>query len=215
MILSIVAIGDKYIESCLPYLDRFKNNGYQIKILTDRPEKFIGYDTELYENKIFSYFDKLIFSFRLIEKYKTDVLYIDADWLKNVNDNFLKEFSGEDVVLYYDTWKNYYHPKKWYDDFYWRDLFLYFHLNEINYKEFELPIEWIFYFPNINNISEVLLDIEKIKPVFDWIGTISPSKYNGNGIGSGEGIGLSYVLNKNNIKLTKFNKRFFNNIKYI
>jgi hypothetical protein len=213
MILAIVAVGDSYIEKCLPYLNKFKNNGYQIKILTDNPSCFIGYDTQLYENKIFSYFDKLIFSFRLIEKYKKDVLYIDADWLRNINDDFMKEFIGGNNVFYYDTWKNYFSPKNWYDDVYWRDLFLYFHLNNIDYKDFELPIERILYFPNINNITEVLLDIEKIKPVFDWIGTINQSNYSG--IGGGEGIGLSYVLNKHNIQLTKFNKRFFNNLKYI
>ena len=212
MILSISAVGDRYIENCLPYLGRFKDNGYEIKILTDKPDCFIGYDTQLYENKIFSYFDKLIFSFRLIEKYKKDVLYIDADWLRNINDDFMKEFIGGNNVFYYDTWKNYFSPKNWYDDVYWRDLFLYFHLNNIDYKDFELPIERILYFPNINNITSVLLDIEKIKPVFDWIGTIN--QYH-SGIGGGEGIGLSYVLKKHNIQLTKFNKRFFNNIKYI
>ena len=103
MVLSVVAVGEQYINNCLPYLDKFKNNGYDIKILTDKPEKFIGYDTQLYENKIFSYFDKLLFSLRLVEKYNTDVLYIDSDWIQNVNDVFIKNFNGSNNVLYYDN----------------------------------------------------------------------------------------------------------------
>jgi hypothetical protein len=210
MILAIVAVGDRYIENCLPHLDRFKNYGYQIKILTDNPKSFIGYDVQLYENKIFSYFDKLIFSLRIVEKYKTDVLYIDADWIQNVNDNFIKEFSGHDNVLYYDDWE-YVIFENCSNDFYWRDLLFYFNLNKISYNHLKLPLEWMFYFPNINNISDVLLDIEKIKPIFDWISTVVPSQYTGNG--NGEGLGLSHVLDKNNIQLTKFDKILFNNIK--
>lgn len=210
MILSIVAVGDRYVENCLPHLDRFKNCGYQIKILTDNPKSFIGYDVQLYENKIFSYFDKLIFSLRLVEKYKTDVLYIDADWIQNVNDNFIKEFSGHDNVLYYDNWE-YGIFENCSNDFYWKDLLFYFNLNKINYNHLKLPLEWIFYFPTISNISEVLFDIEKIKPIFDWISTVVPSQYTGNG--NGEGLGLSYVLDKNNITLTKFNENLFSDKK--
>jgi hypothetical protein len=210
MVLSVVAVGEQYINNCLPYLDKFKNNGYDIKILTDKPEKFIGYDTQLYENKIFSYFDKLLFSLRLVEKYKTDVLYIDSDWIQNVNDVFIKNFNGSNNVLYYDNWENDLFIN-YINDFYWKDLLFYFNLYKIDHLHLKLPLEWIFYFPNIDNVSQVLFDLEKIKPIFDWISTVVPSQYNGNG--NGEGLGLSHVLDKNNIELIKFNKWLFKGIK--
>jgi len=210
MVLSVVAVGEQYINNCLPYLDKFKNNGYDIKILTDKPEKFIGYDTQLYENKIFSYFDKLLFSLRLVEKYKTDVLYIDSDWIQNVNDVFIKNFNGSNNVLYYDNWENDLFIN-YINDFYWKDLLFYFNLYKIDHFHLKLPLEWIFYFPNIDNVSQVLFDLEKIKPIFDWISTVVPSQYNGNG--NGEGLGLSHVLDKNNIELIKFNKWLFKDIK--
>jgi hypothetical protein len=201
MILSIVSVGDFYIDSCLPHLDKFKNKGYDIKILTDKPEKFIGYDTQLYENKIFSYFDKLLFPLRLIEKYQTEVLYVDSDWIKNVPDYFIDSFNGFDEVLYYDNWKDVTFSS-YVNDYYWKDLIYYFNLNKIEYNHLILPLEWILYYPKIENISNVIYDIEKIKPIFDWISTVVPSQYMGNG--NGEGLGLSYVLDKNKIKMNKF-----------
>lgn len=212
MILSVVSVGDFYIDNCLPYLDKFKNKGYDIKILTDKPEKFIGYETQLYENKIFSYFDKLLFPLRLIEKYKTDVLYIDSDWFQNVPDNFINSFNGSDKVLYYENWE-----KKifgnCFNDFYWKDLVFYFNLYQIEYMHIILPMEWIFYYPKMDNISNIIYDIEKIKPIFDWISTVVSSQYTGNG--NGEGLGLSYVLDKNEIKMDKFNLTLFQSQKEI
>ena len=86
-----------------------------------------------------------------------------------------------------------------------------FNLNKIEYNHLKLPLEWIFYFPNINNVSQVLFDLEKIKPIFDWISTVVPSQYIGNG--NGEGLGLSYVLDKNKVEFVKFDKTLFTNRK--
>lgn len=206
MILSVVAVGEFYIESCKPHLDRFKKSGYEIKILTDQPEKFKEYETFFYENKIFSYFDKLLFSFKLIQKYQTDVLYVDSDWMHNTNDNFIKKFKGHINALYYDTWELEYF-KNYLDDVYWKDLIFYFNLNNIKYEHLLIPLEWMFYFPKTDNVNQIIYDLEKIKPIFDWISTVIPSQYTGNG--NGEGLGLSYVLDKNNITLTKFDKNLF------
>jgi hypothetical protein len=142
MILSIVSVGDFYIDSCLPHLDKFKNKGYDIKVLTDKPEKFVGYETQLYENKIFSYFDKLLFPLRLIEKYNTDILYVDSDWIQNVPDHFINSFNGFDEVLYYDNWKDVTF-NSYVNDYYWKDLIYYFNLNKIEYNHLILPLEWI------------------------------------------------------------------------
>ena len=206
MILSIVAVGDFYIDSCKPYLNKFKDKGYDIEILTDQPQKFDDYNTHFYENKIFSYFDKLIFSLRLVEKYKTDVLYIDSDWLQYINDNFINSFSGSNNVLYCENWEKEIFGNCL-DDFYWKDLIFYFNLYNIDYKHIILPMEWMFYYPKIENVSDLLYDLEKIKPIFDWISTVVSSQYSGNG--NGEGLGLSYVLDKNKVNMTKFDKALF------
>ena len=206
MILSVVSVGDFYIDSCLPYLQKFKDKGYDIKILTDKPEKFIGYETKLYENKIFSYFDKLIFSLRLVEKYKTDVLFIDSDWFENVNDNFINSFKGSTDILCYQNWEKEIF-ENYINEFYWEHLRFYFNLYQIECRHLKIPIEWIFYFPNMDKVSNILYDLEKIKPIFDWISTVVPSQYNGNG--SGEGLGLSHVLDKNKINISKFDRTLF------
>jgi hypothetical protein len=206
MILSIVAVGEYYIRTCKPHLEKFKNNGYNIKILTDAPKEFEDYETFIYENKIFSYFDKLLFSFRLIEKFKEDVLYIDADWIENVDDNFLKKFKGGSDVLYYGTWEFEYF-KNYVNDVYWKDLLFYFNLNKIKHDHLLIPLEWMFYFPNTEVSSNIIYDLEKIKPIFDWISTVIPSQYSGNG--NGEGLGLSYVLDKNQLNLSKFDINLF------
>ena len=99
------------------------------------------------------------------------------------------------------------------DDFYWKDLIFYFNLYKIEYEHITLPMEWMFYFPKIENISNILYDLEKIKPIFDWISTVVTSQYSGNG--NGEGLGLSYVLDKNKVKMTKFDKNLFQKLKKI
>lgn len=201
-----MAVGDFYIDGCLPHLQKFIDNGYDIKILTDKPEKFDGFDTTFYQNKIFSYFDKLLFSFRLIEKHKTDVLYIDADWMENINENFFENFEGGNDVLYYGTWQ-YESFKNYLNDEYWKDLLFYFNLNKIKHDHLIIPLEWIFFFPVMDSVTHIIYDLEKIKPIFDWISTVIPSQYGGNG--NGEGLGLSYVLDKNHVNLVKFEKNLF------
>ena len=96
-------------------------------VLTNEPHLFNNVRTVHYVNKVFSYFDKLLFSLRLVEKYKTDVLYIDSDWIQNVNDVFIKNFHGSNNVLYYDNWENDLFIN-YINDFYWKDLLFYFNL---------------------------------------------------------------------------------------
>ena len=63
MLLAIVAIGKKYIDNIQIYLPKYIENGWDIRILTDDCDAFPTFKTYKYQNKIFSYIDKLLFRF--------------------------------------------------------------------------------------------------------------------------------------------------------
>jgi hypothetical protein len=213
IILSIVAVGDTYINETLPNLYRFINKGYIIKILTDQPNRYsdLNVETFYYDNKLFSYFDKLTFPLKLSEKYKSNVLYIDADRLSNLTNEFIDTFDGEDEFLFYKTWPHGETFRYYKDDYYFKILLDYFHKKNItDYEDLVTILEWIFYFPYYGEkISDLLVDIERIKPIFEYMSIMVDSRYSGIGIGNGEGIALSYVLNKNKISMNKFKNHVF------
>lgn len=210
MILSVIAVGDPYINEVIPHLNRFNDYGYKIKILTDQSDRFNGYDVETYhhDKKIFSYFDKLIFPLKLSEKYKSNVLYVDADMIRSVSDQFIRNFDGGNEFLYHDTWPDGGKFKDYKNTHYFKILLDYFNLKNIDDIDDLITIlEWTYYFPYSEINTNLLIDIEKIKPVFEYMSLMVDSGYSG--IGNGEGLALSYVLNKNKIPVKKFKNQVF------
>jgi hypothetical protein len=51
MIICIVAVGDKYVNLSSSCILKFIKAGHLVKILTDKPEKFICGDVYKYDNK--------------------------------------------------------------------------------------------------------------------------------------------------------------------
>ena len=106
MILTFVAVGKKYIDN----LNRFFKLNESLKncsiVLTNEPSLFTDVKTVKYSNKIFSYFDKLLFTLRICEDYKDNVLYVDCDELFDVNIIKLMTEIGEKEtsVLYTINW---------------------------------------------------------------------------------------------------------------
>lgn len=209
MILTLVLVGDEHINDARPYIRLFSSKGWIVEILTDQPEKLkgIGYDNinlHQYNEKIFSYFNKLIFPIQISKKYKSGVLYIDSSLLFATPKTFIESFKNTDSFLYYKNWPNGEKLNDYKDDIYFSKIIDYFIAENVEkYEDLITILEWIYYIPYYENkVDQLLYDIEKIKPIFEYTSVIFKPHYNG--IGNAEGLALSYILNKNLIPLDKF-----------
>jgi hypothetical protein len=201
MIISIVAFGDKYIDNAIPHILKFIENGWDVHILTDKPQKFKIGVTHYYPNKIFSYFDKLLFPLRLMEEYNVSVAYVDADWIQNIGNDFVTTFKGDDEFLFYDNWPNGEHFEDYQKDTYFTKIIDFWDKTGFNYNKLTTILEWFYFIPYQKQVGDLIYDVEKIKPVFEYSSFYYDTKYSG--IGNGEGLALSYILKKHNIPLKK------------
>lgn len=219
MILAITAVNDYKLEN----LERFENGVWDIHVLTDKPDKFNKWNTHNYNNNVFSFFDKLLFPFRLSKKYKKSVVSIDADDLYKPSIEFINNFiftkRGKDVM----------YPSEWpdcqdlnlggilesglYPDSMTRLKYVIEHWEMLGYDYKKLkPIwEWMLYIAYNDKIEHIIHEIEYVKPLFEC-GTVMSNLhyYGGNGTygtvyGSEEGLALSYALDLCGIESEKFN----------
>lgn len=206
MIICVVAVGDKYIDLSKDVINKFINLGLSVKILTDKPELFLYGDTLKYNKKIFSFFDKLLFSSEMSEKFKTDVLYIDADRLSDVSLKFFKIFKGDWNIIFFDYWQYQIKTDVWtkwenFIDFnmdYYKPFKKFCIKNNMDITKLKCFWEGVFYLPYLNNISNIIYDLENIKPVFEYMSIIRDNLYYGK-IGESEGLAFSYIIEKNHL----------------
>jgi hypothetical protein len=69
-------------------------------------------------------------------------------------------------------------------------------------------IEYLIYFPYTTNISDILYDLERVKPIFEYQSILNKTYYYP-GIGNGEGVALAYTLHKNNVPIDLFPSKYF------
>ena len=223
MILAIVCTGKTHKEEpvkIIPQIQRFINNGWDVKILTDNPSAFPIGETFYYENKMFSYVDKLLFSFRLMSKTKQDILYVDHDWLSNLNDDFVKNFKADDEIVFYDYWGTEYLGDGKYSPVwrkfienrldYYNDLYDYWNVIGFDYTELIVLRENFLYLPYFEMVDDMLVEIEKIKPILEFE-TLKYSKGNCTKYGNGEGIALGVIIQKYDIKIKELDKKYLTN----
>ena len=207
MILAIVAVGKKYILKASQHIPKYTQSGWDVRVLTDEPDSFPNLKTYEYTNKVFSYVDKLLFPLRLVEKLKQPVLYIDADCFDFISNELVQNSKPTNEVLYYGNWPE----GKYFSDTnleYFEPLITYFKKIEFEYNQLPLMIEYLHYFPYFNNITNLIYDLERIKPIFEYQSIIKKTYYYP-GIGNGEGVALSYILQKNNIPIDLFQSKYF------
>lgn len=208
-ILAIVAVGKEYADWAIDVIERFKTTRWEIHILTD-DERIFNYDAycniEFYKGKIFSYFDKMLFVLRCVEETKWGVLYVDVDRVHEYPINFLDAFSESNEV----TIMNYWHGenKKFKGNYdtgiHFKPLVKYCEENNIDYDADTISEE-IFYVPPLNEIDQIIYDVEKLRPVFEYqsLISISTNKYYPN-VGNAEGLALSIALKKNGYEIKRF-----------
>lgn len=218
MILTLVLVGDEHITDARPFIRMFSSKGWTIEILTDQPGKLkgIGYDNinlHQYNNKIFSYFEKILFPIQISQKYKSGVLYVDSSLLFAVPKSFIESFNESNSFLYYKNWPNGETFKDYKDDVYFGNIIDYFVMEKVeNYEDLITILEWIYYIPyNEDKVEQLIYDVERIKPIFEYSSVIFKPHYSG--IGNAEGLALSYVLNKNLISVDKFSNFEFDFIR--
>ena len=196
MIVTFVAVGKKYVDLLNDFLlknESFKSNSI---ILTDNSASFCDVKTVEYHNKIFSFFDKLLFSLRVCEEYRDDVLYVDVDELSHISifEIIDQIDSKESSVLFTTNWP----PKTLseLDDKRWE---LFKNIVKIEHSNIETLFENVFFFPKTLPVSKLLYDLELLKPIFETMSILNDKV--SNNIGGGEGLALSYLLKNNNINI--------------
>lgn len=207
MILAIVAVGRQYIDNAKIHIPKYIRRGWDVRVLTDETESFPNVKTYKYSNKVFSYIDKLLFPLRLVEELKQPVLYIDADWIDFISDELILNFKQTNEVLYFGNWPD----GKYFSDNhieYFEPLLTYFKKNNFEYNKLLTMLEYVHFFPYISNIADVIYDLERIKPIFDYQSIIKKTYFYPK-IGNGEGVALSYTLYKNNIPTKLFDSKYF------
>ena len=199
-----VSVGKDFCEKYSQKIKKYAPKNIELIVLTDRPEYFKFCKTELYEDKIFSYFSKNTFTSKISKKYKTDVLYIDADSFHIVDEFIYKNQFETTYFLYDKLWPNFTHSEV---NSLPKDLLDYYGIGG-NLK-IENIHEKIFYLPYSQKINNLYKDLLVIKEIWDKeTQTSEPEgnakKYSKYGIGYGEGIPFSLSLMMNGIITKKY-----------
>jgi hypothetical protein len=124
-------------------------------------------------------------------------------------------FNGHTKCLYPEGWK-YWNGTDWenwtyltdYNTEYFNPIIKYWETNNYNYDKFKTIRECFFYFPYTDEISKIIYEIEKIKPIFEYMSIVGNNGYSA--YGSSEGIALSYVLEKFNLEFELLSTNYYN-----
>lgn len=147
-----------------------------------------------YNKSVFSYFDKLLLPLKYSIENKTGVYYCDVNKLHEIDNLVAKDPYS---FYYKDHWPiaTYFMEMK--DAEYWQPLIKYFNHIDYDYSNLKTIEEHAYYIPYHRNSNRLLHTLEWVKPVFEYISCINHTPYVG--IGNGEGLALSYALDKCNI----------------
>jgi len=209
-VLTVCAVGDKYIQQTLNNLYRFKKSNWDIHILTDQPDKFNGVTMYEHSNSIFSYFDKLIFSFKVMKKLKTGVVSLDADKLYLISDRFIEHAHQYEEFRYYsiNRWAPYFDHLK--ENSNWSVVYNYFKYLDVDIANLRNFWEEVLYFPyNVFRNHQINVDLETLKPIFEYRSIIDG--WSRPSLGEGEGIAIGFLLQKYQLKAEQFPCEVFPN----
>jgi len=210
--------GISYSTQCIDNVKRLVNEfGFDVRILTDTPKDFDDISCTIYEydKKIFSYFDKFFFSFKLIKELNRCVTYIDSDSLTNfLNDEKYRTLESIDEILYLTFWpvnlNGEWRPWKYLTDInidkWVRPIIEFLELEGIDPTKLETMFEQLFYFPVGLDYDNIQYELEKIKPIFEYASLYDKNLYRRTIYGHGEGVALSYALKVVGVKKREIEK---------
>jgi hypothetical protein len=196
MIIALIAIGEKYREMLDSQVERLKASSHRVALLTDKPDYDFEWVEEYTEPK-FSYFEKMYFSLRMIDKFEDDVYYIDVRYLEdidlsNLEADMSKQFWFKGYWPYGDYLQDYEHLD------YFEPFIYYCKANGIDYKRLEAIGETEFCFRKDVPTEELSRALENIQPIFRamWHRQTNYECYD-----NAEGIALAFALKKLNIAI--------------
>lgn len=187
-----------------------------IDVLTDQPELYKNCNTTEYTREVFSYYEKMMFLLDCVKKYKSRVTHIDVDWFLDLN---------YDIELKEDTFYTYF-------------IFPYYQMDEKKVRSitnFKLLIqklntilsdngygkckqligEAFMSMPYLSNFDEMYTRVKTMQ--YDFENQLNMetgfgarySKYQNTGVGYGEGMALTMVMDHLNIKYEAIDKSNF------
>ena len=75
-VISLVGVNSYHVSNCIGTYRQLQSEGYTVKVLTNRPDLFEPGDVYVYNRKIFTYLDKLLFCLDLVEEYDLSLIHI-------------------------------------------------------------------------------------------------------------------------------------------
>jgi len=199
VVISLVGVNSYHVSNCVSTYRFLQEEGYTVKVLTNRQDLFDPVDVYVYKRKIFTYLDKLLYCLDLVEEYKCSVLYLDSD--KYYPYHQIKSFierSQEHQITYQGSW-----PGGNFDAY--RDvnpcfkyLKEYCEYKGIEYKNWETMWEYVMFFRDDIDYEAIRYELETIAPVFTYMSLMNNDTYNKTpfALGGAEGLALSIVLDK-------------------
>ncbi len=210
MIYATMCIGSKWTTKYKDVVNTFGENN-TLHVLTDLPGISENVITHLYKRKVFSYYEKINFIFKLSKKYKERIYYIDVDWLGSYDTNI----KVDDNSLY--TYTNFLlNEKNVVTDFFtekeWKIKETILSKIGVNGELKDYIAEALIFFPYNKNINEIISDSkilqEYLEKEYNEFSVTSKrlDRYK-KGIGYGEGFGLTALVTKYKIPIKQIDWR--------
>ena len=205
-LLCLIAVGGDYYTYISPSILKILSKIFDVCILTDDEnihkykDKNLCFDIEIYQEKIFTYFAKLLFPARMAKKHKRGAYYCDVNKLKNLETFRIKE-GDEYKFTYISHWPIATFFKEMEEAKYWRKVLWFWVIKGYDYQFLKTIEEHTYYIPYHRNIDKFLYTVEEIKPIFEYTSIMNENPYSG--VGNGEGLALAYALDNSNIELVK------------
>lgn len=187
-----------------------KNNN--LHILTNHKEPIEGikvtYNPIDYPRYVWSFVDKIFYTFKLSYEYDTDVLWVDFNKFGKYK-GYIRMGYGNVTDLKYDSLWNFtsmapicHNNKEW------QPIKEFLIKNGYECSDVHPVLEEIFYIPKGVATPEILTEIELFKSVLEYASFIGDYPYKTidgyRHIGNGEGVILRYIIEKFNIPHSRF-----------
>lgn len=215
--LLVIAVGSKYTDLLIENY-KYLLNRVKVVVYTDDIEKLTEAiptaDIRLYNEDTFRYFDKYKLTYRLTKEKRSAVIYVDVGRISTyLKSNRFISFPKDIKHMYTDSnWGGIPNASflsdfkvSWLEDGYFNNIIDYFNSKNINPKDITPLLERIFIIPYTSTVDKVIIELEKLRELFE---NNSKSKINTyTGVGNGEGLALGYALYK-----TDFKNRFLKDV---
>jgi len=199
MVLCVTAVGKFYIDNLLNFTRTEFSKKFDIYILTDHPELFPDYNTDLYYKGTFNFFDKISYGFTVINKLQQSGFIVDADDLPTF-DNLYNSFDTNSeyiqVQQYWDERGTFNYTDPDHISF-WRFMKNFLKENNISENNIYMVLEKVLFLPK-QNYSEFLNYFESLRFLFEK-NSREQEMWRG-GVGNGEGVAIGYAFYRSNLK---------------